>query len=115
MTAPSETEVKLARALLAWQRLGDRGFGPPDEWDCYDWRGWKLEMNGREEYFADEFEARAVKAACVAAHGLAEEIIRSHNAIRCPLCDGTDPSDGRDDACECDHERRRIMDHGVEL
>ena len=84
--SPTETEVKLARALLAWMRLGDRGFGPPKDWECYEWRGWKLQMQGCEEYFADEFEAQACKTACVAADGLAEEVLarlrRSEGAER---------------------------------
>jgi len=66
----------LARALLAWIRLGDRGFGDPADWDCYEYRGWKLDMGGCEEFFATEFEAQAVKTACMNAHGLAEIVIR---------------------------------------
>ena len=70
----------LARALLAWIRLGDRGFGEPADWDCYAYRGWKLDMGGCEEFFDTEFEAQAVKTACMNAHGLADIVIREANS-----------------------------------
>jgi hypothetical protein len=81
MSAPTETEVKLARALLAWKRLADRGFGPPEKWEAYEWHGFKLDMAGHEEWFDDLFEAEAVKKACMAADGLPEAVL---TALRKP-------------------------------
>lgn len=76
--AARSQSVKLARGVLAWRYLADyslNSYGDPSAWDCYDWHGWKLDMNGSEQYFADEFTALACKAACVGVHGLAEEIV----------------------------------------